>query len=128
MPAEDGTWLDVLRTIEPRLETWEQDGTLCHGVDVVAAPGHTPGNSMVIVSSGNQRAFIVGDVMHCPAQLTEPEWGAYGDFDPVAAAAARSRLAMELEQADSHVAAPHFPGMQFGRVVVSEGRRRWLVS
>jgi glyoxylase-like metal-dependent hydrolase (beta-lactamase superfamily II) len=125
---EDGTWLDVLLAIGPRLETWDTDRALFPGVNLVVAPGHTPGSSMVIVSSGIERAFIVGDVMHCPAQLTEPEWGAYGDFDPAAAARTRTQLAVELESGDSHIAAPHFPGMQFGRVLMSEGRRQWLVS
>jgi glyoxylase-like metal-dependent hydrolase (beta-lactamase superfamily II) len=125
---EEGSWLDVLRTIEDRLETWNGDRLLFSGVDLVAAPGHTPGNSMVILSSGTERALIVGDVMHCPAQMTETEWEVLGDFDAVAASKARVQLLREVEGTDTKISAPHFPGMEFGRVVVGEGKRQWAVS
>jgi glyoxylase-like metal-dependent hydrolase (beta-lactamase superfamily II) len=120
-------WIDILHGISDRLELWTTEGTIFDGIDLVMAPGHTPGSTVVVVSSGAERGIIVGDAVHCPAQLTDTEWGVFGDVDPAAAAAARERLVRELEGTPHYIAGPHFPGMRFGRVLMSAGQRRWRI-
>ncbi|MFA4836649.1 MAG: MBL fold metallo-hydrolase [Dehalococcoidia bacterium] len=58
-------------------------------------PGHTPGHVSVHISSGGNRAMIIGDVSHHPVQWAEPDWSISGDSDSVMAAQTRRRL---LEQ------------------------------
>jgi hypothetical protein len=60
-------------------------------------------------------------------QLVEDEWGALFDFDPALAKRTRNALARELEGEDVAIAGAHFPGMQFGRLLRGEGKRRWIV-
>ena len=116
-----------LGPIESRLETWDADGPLLPGLDVRRAPGHTPGSTILIVSSGGSRAMLLGDVVHCPVELLDDEWATIGDVDPAMAKRTRVALARELEADDVPVAAAHFPGLQFGRLLAGEGRRSWLV-
>ena len=52
--------------------------------------------------------------------------GRLGDVDPDLAKRTRNALARELEGTDVPVAAAHFPGMRFGRLLAAEGRRRWV--
>jgi hypothetical protein len=49
-----------------------------------------------------------------------------GDVDKALAARTREALARELEGTDIPVAAAHFPGLRFGRLLAAEGRRQWV--
>ena len=73
-------------------------------------------------------ALLLGDVVHCPVELLDDEWEGMSDVDPELALRTRVALARELEGSDVPVAAAHFPGLQFGRVLLGEGKRRWVVS
>ncbi len=119
---------ELLPPIADRLETWSGDATILPGLDVRSAPGHTPGSSIIVISSGTDRAMLLGDVVHCPAELLSDDWEAMGDVDKMVAQRSREALARELEGSDIPVAAAHFPGLQFGRLVTAEGRRRWMFA
>jgi glyoxylase-like metal-dependent hydrolase (beta-lactamase superfamily II) len=83
------------------------------GVVVEPAPGHTLGHVVVTVTSGDERAVIVGDAVNHPAQLADPTWREIGDMDLDAAASSRRTL---FGDAEGTVFAPaHFPE-PFGRV------------
>jgi glyoxylase-like metal-dependent hydrolase (beta-lactamase superfamily II) len=116
---------ELLPPIAARLETWGGDGTILPGVDVRSAPGHTPGSTVVVISSGAERAMLLGDVVHCPAELLSDDWEMIGDVDKQLAQRSREALARELEGSDIPAAATHFPGLQFGRLLAAEGRRQW---
>src|SRR5438105_3786612 len=96
-----------LAPIESRLETWDGNGPLLPGLDVRRAPGHTPGSTILVVSSGGARAMLLGDVVHCPVELLDDEWATIGDVDPAMARRTRVALARELEADDVPVAAAH---------------------
>lgn len=117
-----------LSPLADRLETWDGSGPLLPGLDTLAAPGHTPGSTVVVLSSGTDRALLLGDVVHCPVELLDDEWGSIGDVDPELARRTRTALARELEGTDVPVAAAHFPGLRFGRLLTGAGRRRWVVE
>lgn len=114
-----------LSPIEAQLQTWDTDGTLMHGVDVQRAPGHTPGSTVLVLSSGDSRAVLLGDAVHCPVELVDDEWATIGDVDPALAKRTRIALARELEASGTPAAAAHFPGLQFGRLLPGEGKRSW---
>jgi glyoxylase-like metal-dependent hydrolase (beta-lactamase superfamily II) len=116
-----------LRPITDRLATWDRDGTILPGLDAMVAPGHTPGSTIVVVSDGAARALLLGDVVHCPVELVDDEWAGMGDVDPELAKKTRIALAKEIEGKDLPIAAAHFPGMHFGRLLGGAGRRQWVV-
>lgn len=115
-----------LSPLESRLEPWSESGALLPGLDTMSAPGHTPGSTIIVASSGTARAMMLGDVVHCPVELLDDEWSGMSDVDPELALRTRVALMKELEGSDTPVAAAHFPGMQFGRVLFGSGRRSWV--
>jgi glyoxylase-like metal-dependent hydrolase (beta-lactamase superfamily II) len=124
-PGEEAA---ILEPVRDRFELWDASGPLMPGVDVLAAPGHTPGSTVIVVSSGPERAMLIGDVAHCPVELVDDEWDALFDVDPALGARTRAALNAELEGSDVPVSAAHFPNLQFGRLIRGEGRRRWVVD
>jgi glyoxylase-like metal-dependent hydrolase (beta-lactamase superfamily II) len=123
-----GEEAEVLDGLTDRFATWDSGATtLLPGIDTLAAPGHTPGSTVVVLSSGAERAMLLGDVVHCPVELVDDEWGALFDVDPALALETRVALNRELEATGVLAAAAHFPGLQFGRLLQGEGRRRWVV-
>ncbi len=68
-------------------------GEIVPGVTMIAAPGHTPGHTMCLVSSGNDSLLIWGDIVHVPdVQIAHPEAGVVFDVDAAAAAETRRRV------------------------------------
>lgn len=114
-----------LAPVLDRVETWEADGPILPGIDVRLAPGHTPGSTVVVVSDGPDRAMFLGDLVHCPLELTDDDFDFLVDHDPTLAASLRRAYAQELEGTDIPVAASHFPGLRFGRILAGGGARRW---
>jgi glyoxylase-like metal-dependent hydrolase (beta-lactamase superfamily II) len=67
-----------------------QQGEVFPGVTAIPRPGHTPGHSTFLISSGNEQLLIWGDTVHVPElQTARPE--VCIDFDTDQAAAANSR-------------------------------------
>jgi len=110
-----------------RFEQWDTDTNLLPGLDTLSTPGHTPGSTTLVLSSGSDRLMFLGDVVHCPVQLEDDEWGALFDVDPALARRTRVALAKELEGTETRVSGAHFPELTFGRLVQAEGRRRFVV-
>jgi glyoxylase-like metal-dependent hydrolase (beta-lactamase superfamily II) len=115
----------VYDVIEPtgRIETITGDENIAPGVDVLQTPGHTLGHISVVVSSGEQRAFLLGDAMACPAQLEDAEWAAMSDIDPKLSTRSREALYKEMESPGAVAVASHFPDLKFGRVLQGKGKR-----
>jgi len=125
--APEDKLTDKLSPLASRVETWDQDGSLAPGVDTRHATGHTPGSTIIVLSSGTDRAMLLGDVVHCPVELVDEEWQGVSDVDPVLAKRTRDALSRELEGSDVPVAAAHFAGMEFGRLLRGQSNRRWVL-
>lgn len=115
----------VRQPLENRLEEPVDGTVVAPGVTISAAYGHTPGHQCVAVSSGTQRALIVGDTVHCAAQVAEPEMSIMFDVDPARARESRDRILDGLAGTDTLVGACHFARSAFGRVLLGEGKRYW---
>jgi glyoxylase-like metal-dependent hydrolase (beta-lactamase superfamily II) len=120
------TAIERLGPVASQLETWSGDTSLAPGIDARAAPGHTPGSNVIVLSSGGSRALLLGDVAHCPVELLDSEWAALGDVDQRLARTTREVWAREMEGTGVVAAAAHFPGMRFGRLLPGDGARHWV--
>ncbi len=96
------------------------------GITARHTPGHTPGSYSLVLSSGEERALLLGDAVECPLQLEEPDLSVISDVDPALAARTRELLWKELEGADTVFGAAHFPGLEMGRVLTGGRGRRWF--
>ena len=93
------------------------------GITTLAAPGHTPGHMAIVLSSGDERALLLGDAVTCPIQLEEPDWQAISDMDRDLAARTRQRFYDELEGTGVRMVGAHFPDLRMGRVLTGRGKR-----
>lgn len=93
------------------------------GLTARHTPGHTEGHYALVLSSGDERAYLLGDAVECPLQLEEPDMAVISDVDPALAARTREALWREIEGTDALMGAAHFPGLQMGRVLAGQGRR-----
>ena len=116
---------NMVSVIGEKFQAADDGVAIAPGVNVISTPGHTPGHASVVVSSGQERAFILGDAISCPAQLEETEWSGLGDMDPKLARQTQEAVAQEIEKSGALLAAAHFPRLTFGRVLRGEGRRYW---
>ena len=110
------------------LELFDGEEPVGEELTAIPTPGHSPGHSSLLVSSGGEQALVSGDAIVHPAQATEPTWNVHFDMDKEQAARTREMLLAWLEADGITVAAGHIPGSGFGRVVRGEeepGRRYW---
>jgi glyoxylase-like metal-dependent hydrolase (beta-lactamase superfamily II) len=98
---------------------------LTRELTAVPTPGHTPGHMSILITSQGQRALVLGDAAHSPAQVEEPDWVSRADMDPELTRQTRKALLDRLEREQILVAAGHFEAPGFGRIVRLDGRRYW---
>ena len=118
-------WRETLAPLESAgvIEPLDGEQALTSEVTAIPTPGHTPGSMSLAVASQGQRALILGDVFHGPAQVTEPGWVFSFDMDAALAAQTRTRLLDRAESEDAVMAICHHSG--YGKVTRTEGRRYW---
>jgi glyoxylase-like metal-dependent hydrolase (beta-lactamase superfamily II) len=120
-------------SIEPILRAgqaliWDGSHTIDEHLRLSLAPGHTPGLGVLTLESGGDRAVFVGDLLHAPTQLLEPEVSSCFCHDPTSAARSRRQV---LEWAADHAALvvpAHFGGARAVEVTRDGSRfavRRW---
>lgn len=47
---------------------------LAEGIEILPAPGETPGHQVVRVRSGSEALYIVGDLFHHAIEVAHPDW------------------------------------------------------
>jgi glyoxylase-like metal-dependent hydrolase (beta-lactamase superfamily II) len=103
----------------------DDDYQITDELTTVSTPGHTPGHVSIMIASGGERGYILGDVAHSVAQAHYTDWCPIFDSDPDMARATRHSVLDSLEAEGTLVSAGHFPDPGFGRFVRVEGRRQW---
>jgi glyoxylase-like metal-dependent hydrolase (beta-lactamase superfamily II) len=99
--------------------------TISPGLRTMATPGHTPGHTSVVVTSGGENGFILGDVVITPLDAEEPGLETIFDGDRGLAVRTRTATVERLIADQALVAASHLPAPGFGRFVRTEGRQYW---
>jgi glyoxylase-like metal-dependent hydrolase (beta-lactamase superfamily II) len=106
----------TMKAYEGKVERFRDGTEFAPGVTAVAAPGHTPGHTMIRVSSGKSSLLIWGDIVHATAlQFARPEWAISFDSDQAAAVATRKKVFDQVSGSGTMVAGAHldFPGIGF---------------
>jgi glyoxylase-like metal-dependent hydrolase (beta-lactamase superfamily II) len=97
----------------PTWKNWKlvADGAeVVPGIRIIAAPGHTPGHSAYLVTSGKEQLMVSADTMYVPALLApHPDWqGAY-DQDGPTAITTRRKLIDRVIADKMMICGSHFP-------------------
>jgi len=85
-------------------------------------PGHTPGHTSLLVSSGSEKAIITGDLAHHPAQVEHIDWCASFDNKADETIETRRKVFAQIESDGLVAAFCHFPD-PFGKLIRAEGKR-----
>lgn len=84
------------------------DHRISDQVGLQSTPGHTPGHVSVVITSGDERAIVTGDMAHHPMQLADPDLSSMFDTDPDAARATRRAVFPEWADGRTLVIGTHF--------------------
>jgi glyoxylase-like metal-dependent hydrolase (beta-lactamase superfamily II) len=116
----------VQALLRGHIEAVSDGQVVAPGLNAMATPGHTPGHVSYVISSGTDRAIILGDSIHCPLQFEETEMSVIFDVDPALARRTQAKIAAELSGSSTIAANGHFSDAVFGRLIPAEGKK-WQV-
>jgi glyoxylase-like metal-dependent hydrolase (beta-lactamase superfamily II) len=92
---------------------------------VTRTGGHTPGHSVVRLSSGGDRLTFVGDAV-LPAGFDQPDWHNGFEHYPEEAARVRVRLLRELASTGEPMVGTHLPFPSVCRASAAGDVFRWV--
>ena len=108
-----------------QLRLFDEEYEVAPGVVVRRTGGHTPGHSVVRLSSGGDRLTFAGDAVFAVG-FDHPDWHNGFEHDPEEAARVRVRLLTELAANGEQLVATHLPFPSVGRVAVDGDAFRWV--
>lgn len=110
-----------------RFHTFADGADVVAGIRAVAANGHTPGHSAYLVSSGEAKLLIWGDIVHNHAvQFRHPEVAIEFDVDAKQAVATRKALFKQVAKDKLLVAGMHLPFPGIGHVRAEPKGYTWV--
>jgi glyoxylase-like metal-dependent hydrolase (beta-lactamase superfamily II) len=100
---------DSVFPVEEQMVLWSGLYELSPSLTVRAAPGHTPGSSVVWLDAGEPAVFV-GDLTHCPIQIVRPDDPCAFDVDPAAAMHTRAAVFADAARLGAYLVPAHYPG------------------
>jgi glyoxylase-like metal-dependent hydrolase (beta-lactamase superfamily II) len=113
------------KAYQSQLRLFDKEHEVAPGVVVSRTGGHTPGHSVVRVTSGNDRLMFAGDAVFAVG-FEHPDWYNGFEHDPEEAARVRVRLLRELAETGELLVATHLPFPSVGHVAVDGDAFRWV--
>ena len=101
---------------------------LLPGVTTIAAGGHTPGMSAILIHSGQQQLLITSDAAYSPLLNIDNSWRPGPDLDPESASQARKRLFDRAAADRIPVLGFDFPFPGIGNIRITDGAYRWVAA
>jgi glyoxylase-like metal-dependent hydrolase (beta-lactamase superfamily II) len=88
---------------------WEESHTVDENLRLDLRAGHTPGSGVLTLASRGEHAVFVGDLLHSPLQILDPDLHTCLDEDVRDATAARRRVLSWAADHRALVLPAHFP-------------------
>jgi glyoxylase-like metal-dependent hydrolase (beta-lactamase superfamily II) len=123
--VNEAVW--AFKAMEGKLEPFENKKRIIEGIEIVAAPGHTPGHSGLLIASGDSQLLYVTDAAHHAAiNFAHPDWHVAFDADPVEAAKSRRALLDRAAADRVLVSGAHLPFPAVGHVRAKDNAFEWV--
>lgn len=107
----------VFDPIKNKVTRYEWDKELAPGILAMGTPGHTPGHTSFMITSGANKVFVQSDVTNHPALFVRnPGWHAFFDQDPAQAEATRRKTFNMVVAEKAPVQGFHFPFPSLGHI------------
>ena len=118
-----------LAPVADRLEFFQGEQEIMPGINALEASGHTPGETVLELSSAGERGLLLGDLVHAQPELIDDnargQWNFQGHIDEPAAIDSVTRMRKKIVDEKLPFAAAHFPGLQWARIDSAGERRTW---
>ena len=98
-----------------KLELVAREKTIVKGIRVVPTPGHTPFHQSVLIESGGERAFYLGDIVPTHAHLPLP-WIMGYDVEPLVTLETKRRILKQAVDENWLLIFEHDATVPWGRV------------
>ncbi len=119
----------VYAGIESKPTKYEWGKEIVPGITSVAAPGHTPGHTAFMISSGGSSVLIQSDVTNIPELfLRNPDWHVAFDVDPALAQETRHKFLDMASAEKATVVGFHFTFPSIGHVEKDGTKYRLIPS
>ena len=121
-------------SIQPVLEASQvtpigaKGGPVLDGFVYHPTPGHCSGHMSIGFSSGDERGFFAGDVMHHPIQVACPQWSSVFSEDHTRGQASRLWALNHLADTGALVFTSHFPSSGAGHVTRTPNGFGWTFT
>lgn len=111
-PGAHAVWADSIAPVlaSGQVTAWSGSHRIDAALTLEAAPGHTPGASILRLVSGGDEVLFVGDTLHSPAQVRDLHTSSCFDEDTAVANATRERIFAEAAQKGLLMFPAHFGG------------------
>jgi glyoxylase-like metal-dependent hydrolase (beta-lactamase superfamily II) len=114
-----------LPPIQGKVKLLDRETEIVPGIRALAAPGHTPGQLALEISSEGEQLLCSSDIALHPIHLKCPEWHAAVDLDPAQVVTTRRKLFTRAAAEKSLVFAFHFPFPGLGKVIQKGESWQW---
>src|SRR5262245_38992905 len=117
MEAVIGGVAKHLEPVRDRIRFFRDGEEFLAGVRAIAAPGHTPGHTIFVISSGEERLCVLCDVtFHDPLSYSFPEAASAYDYDQALGARTRCETLARLADQRTRIISYHAPWPGIGPV------------
>jgi glyoxylase-like metal-dependent hydrolase (beta-lactamase superfamily II) len=100
----------IFGSIADKVTKYESGKEVAPGISTIATPGHTPGHTSFMLSSGSRQMVVQADVTGNPAlNLRNPGWHAPADMDGPQAEATRRKLYDMVAAEKMLISGYHYP-------------------
>ena len=116
----------ALNALAGKWQKIDADQKLVDGLELIPAPGHTPGHTAFLISSGKEQVLHIVDAAHNHILMfARPEWTMSYDTDPAQAVATRRRLFDRAAADKLRVMSYHLPFPGTGRITAEGKGYKW---
>ncbi|MCA9913886.1 MAG: MBL fold metallo-hydrolase, partial [Anaerolineae bacterium] len=105
-----------LEIVREKVILFEAGDEIVPGVKTVAAYGHTPGHTALMLESNGERLLFAVDILHRRAQFLHPEWSMSFDSDTSVSVPTRRQMLQQAVDEDLLMLLYHMPFPGLGHV------------
>ena len=114
-----------LPPIQGQVDLVDRATEILPGIQAIAAPGHTPGQMALAISSGREQLLYISDAVLYPIHLEQPDWYPAFDLAREQAMVTRRQLMDKAAAEKVLVIACHFPFPGLGHVIQKGEGWQW---
>lgn len=116
---------EKLLPVPERFDLFNENARILTGIKTIPAPGHTPGLTVLEITSGKSKLLCIGDIIHSHLEFTRPDYYALFDVAPEQAIATRNRILSGVAKSGVLVFSCHFAFPGLGHIRTKDTAFSW---